>query len=237
MAFKTYFNWSSGKDAALALYLLQQNPAYHVDLLVTTSNKNTQRVAMHGLRNELLLQQAHEIGLPLETIEMGEMPTMEAYDEIMNAAMIDLKSKGYTHAAFGDIFLEDLKAYREKQHAQAGVELVFPLWKKDTQKLIHQFIDLGFKSVVINVKNTLLGEEYVGRVIDKEFIASLPDNVDPCGENGEFHTFCFDGPIFKNPVNFKLGPKVLKSYPNPEQKAEVAELDFWYVDLLPVDQT
>lgn len=233
MVNKTYFNWSSGKDAALALYKLQQNPNYQVDLLVTTSNKNTDRVAMHGLRNELLIEQAKQIGLPLEIIEMGEMPTMEAYNEIMNEAMSSLKSKGYTHAGFGDIFLEDLKSYREQQHHEVGLNLVFPLWKKDTKKLIHEFIDLGFKSIVINVKNTLLGEEYVGKIMDKAFIDSLPDNVDPCGENGEFHTFCFDGPIFKAPVAFEIGPKVLKRYPNPEKRAEVAELDFWYVDLLP----
>lgn len=236
MAHKTYFNWSSGKDAALALFKLQKDVQYSVDLLVTTSNKGTERVAMHGLRNQLLIQQARHIGLPLEIIEMGEMPTMEAYNAIMNNAMANLKGRGYTHAAFGDIFLEDLKAYREKQHLDAGIDLVFPLWKKDTLQLIHEFIDLGFKSVVINVKNTLLGKEYVGRVIDKEFIASLPNNVDPCGENGEFHTFCYDGPIFKAPVEFKIGPKILKSYPNPENKANGSDLDFWYVDLLPLNE-
>jgi uncharacterized protein (TIGR00290 family) len=238
---KTYFNWSSGKDSALALYKIQQQPEYIVDLLVTTTNKDFQRVSMHGLREELLHQQAKAIGLPLETIPFAADVTMDVYSNTMKTTMQGLIDDGYTHGVFGDIFLEDLKAYRDSKLAEVGIQGVYPLWKQETKALLQEFLDLGFKAITVCVNAKLLGKEFVGRVIDEQFIKDLPDNVDVCGENGEFHTFVFDGPIFSKPVDFTIGEKVLRSYTLHNQdsdnchqsKEEQKNYDtsFWYCDL------
>lgn len=238
---KTYFNWSSGKDSALALYKIQQQSDYNVDLLVTTTNKDFQRVSMHGLRENLLHQQALAIGLPLQTIPFPAEVTMDAYSETMKQAMHGLTKKGYTHGVFGDIFLEDLKAYRDKKLAEVGITGVYPLWKQDTKKLMQEFLDAGFKAITVCVNAKLLGKEFVGRTIDQQFIKDLPDNVDVCGENGEFHTFVFDGPIFSKPIAFEVGEKILRSYTLHENdddnchqsKKEQQNYDtrFWYCDL------
>lgn len=239
---KTYFNWSSGKDSALALYKMQQNPDYAIDLLVTTTNKDFQRVSMHGLREELLYKQAESIGLPLQTIPFAADVTMNVYSETMKSAMTSLVEQNYTHGVFGDIFLEDLKAYRDTKLKEVGVEGVYPLWKQDTRTLLEEFLALGFKAITVCVNAKLLGEEFVGRVIDEQFIKDLPENVDVCGENGEFHTFVFDGPIFSKRVDFTIGEKVLRSYTlhkddsdNCHQSKEQQknyDTSFYYCDLL-----
>jgi uncharacterized protein (TIGR00290 family) len=238
---KTYFNWSSGKDSALALYKVLQNPEYNVDVLVTTVNKNFDRVSMHGLRNELLYKQAESIGINLKTIEFPADVTMDLYSEIMKEAMDSLVEQKYSHTIFGDIFLEDLKAYRDTKLAEVNITGVYPLWKKDTKEILQEFLDLGFKAITVCVNAKLLGEEFVGRVIDEQFIKDLPENVDVCGENGEFHTFVFDGPIFNNPIDFRVGEKTLRSYTLHDDdddncyqaKKEDASHDtsFWYCDL------
>ncbi len=238
---KTYFNWSSGKDSALALYKILQDPTYNLDLLVTTINKDFNRVSMHGLRNELLLKQADSIGIPLKTIEFPADVTMDLYAKIMKEAMDSLVAQKYSHTIFGDIFLEDLKAYRDTKLAEVNITGVYPLWKKDTKQVLQEFLDLGFKAITVCVNAKLLGKEFVGRVIDEQFIKDLPENVDVCGENGEFHTFVFDGPIFKNPIDFSTGEKVLRSYTLHDNdddncyaaKKEEANHDtsFWYCDL------
>ena len=155
---------------------------------------------------------------------------MDEYNFTMTDQVEKLKAKGFTHAAFGDIFLEDLRFYREKQLAPFGIECVFPLWKKNTDVLIKEFIDSGFKAITVCVQGDKLGKEFVGREIDHSFVRDLPAGVDPCGENGEFHTFCYDGPIFKEAVPFSKGKKVLRSYPAPNNDTE---LSFWYQDLIP----
>ncbi|WP_165733981.1 diphthine--ammonia ligase [Polaribacter sp. 20A6] len=238
---KTYFNWSSGKDSALALYKILQDPTYNLDLLVTTINKDFNRVSMHGLRNELLYKQAESIGINLKTIEFPADVTMDLYAEIMKEAMDSLVENKYSHTIFGDIFLEDLKAYRDTKLAEVHITGVYPLWKKDTKEVLQEFLDLGFKAITVCVNAKLLGEEFVGRVIDEQFIKDLPDNVDVCGENGEFHTFVFDGPIFKTPIDFTIGEKVLRSYTLHDNeddncyqsKKENSNHDtsFWYCDL------
>jgi len=232
---KTYFNWSTGKDSALALYYLQKESQLNIDLLVTTINQHFDRVSMHGLRRSLLEKQVKAIGIPLQTIKLPEMPTMEDYDVIMNDNLSKLQAKNYTNTAFGDIFLEDLRVYRERQLEKYNIKAHFPLWKKDTKKLIYEFIDLGFKSIVVSINGSLLDKSFVGRVIDKQFIADLPRNVDPCGENGEFHTFCFDGPIFKKSVSFTKGDIVFKEYKTPKENKEDqnnSKMGFWYCDLI-----
>lgn len=235
---KTYFNWSSGKDSALALYHLLQDEHYTIDELVTTVNSHYSRVSMHGLRNELLQAQTNALGIPASIIELPEMPSMEVYEQKMNETISRLKQDGFTHSAFGDIFLEDLRDYRDKQLAKQNIKTVYPLWKRDTKQLLNEFLDLGFKTVVVCANSKYFEKNFVGTVIDESFIKNLPQGVDPCGENGEFHTFCFDGPIFKNPINFKIGEKVYREYNRPKTDDSVCKNDsekygVWYCDLIP----
>ncbi|RYJ45105.1 diphthine--ammonia ligase [Flavobacterium beibuense] len=225
---KTYFNWSSGKDSALALHYLLQDKNYSVDFLLTSVNSHYDRVSMHGLRKELLLKQVEAIGIPMTTIELPLQPSNEDYEAIMRAKVDELLEQNYTTAAFGDIFLEDLKVYREKQLEPFGIKAVFPLWKKDTKQLLTEFIDSGFKTITVCVNGTKLDKSFVGRVIDHDFIKELPDDVDPCGENGEFHTFCFDAPYFKKPVDFTIGETIYREYDNHGTKT-----GYWFCDLLP----
>lgn len=226
-----YFNWSTGKDSALALYRVLNAEEYSVKKLVTSINGHYDRVSMHGLRREMMELQIKALNIPSQTIELSEKPTMEEYEQQMTDAVNDLKSEGLHTAVFGDIFLEDLKAYREKQLSGVGVKCVFPLWKEDTKVLLQEFLDLGFKAITVCVDAQKLGEEFVGRIIDEQFIKDLPEDVDPCGENGEFHTFCFAGPIFKEEIKFKKGEVVKKVYPNPTNKDE--EIGFLFCDILP----
>lgn len=224
---KTYFNWSSGKDSALALYYLLQDENYSVAYLLTSVNAHHKRVSMHGLRTELLQRQLNAIGIPNGTVELPEKTTNEVYEQLMRQKVMQLKVDGFEYAAFGDIFLEDMKKYREQQLHVLNIKTIFPLWQKNTKQLIHEFIDLGFKTVIICVNASLLDKSFAGRVIDKDFINDLPEGVDPCGENGEFHTFCFDGPIFQSPITYSVGDTVYKEYVNGDIKS-----GFWFCDLL-----
>jgi len=234
---KTYFNWSSGKDSALALYKLLQDDNYLVDELITTVNSHYNRVSMHGLRKELLIAQTNALQISASIIKLPEQPTMEVYEQKMLETTNRLKSKGFTHSAFGDIFLEDLKIYRENQLATQNLETIFPLWKKNTKQLIIEFLELGFKTIIVCANAKYFGEEFVGKVIDSSFIENLPEGVDPCGENGEFHTFCFDGPIFKQPIPFTIGEKVYREYNTPKTDDDSVcgneKSGFWYCDLIP----
>ncbi|MBK0382373.1 diphthine--ammonia ligase [Pedobacter sp. SD-b] len=233
------FNWSGGKDSSLALYHCLKNPQLDIKYLVTTINDSVNRISMHGVRYQLLLEQVKSIGIPLYEIRLPEMPTMSAYDSTMRSHLDKLKNEGITHSVFGDIFLEDLKKYREERLAEAGLKAIFPLWQRETSELIKEFIDLGFKTIIACTKENL--GDFVGKVIDFELIKNLPKEVDVCGENGEFHTFAFEGPIFKKPISFTLGEKVFKAYKAPKsaddncfQKEEdkPKNLGFWYIDLI-----
>lgn len=221
------FNWSGGKDSSLCLYKVLQNNDYIVKSLLTSVSE-FQRISMHGVRVELLKQQAEGLNLPLDILQLPEMPDMQIYEQVLTKKLTDWKTSGINTHVFGDIFLEDLKKYRENQLATIGCEAVFPLWKQDTLALVKEFVALGFKAVIVCCNARLLGKEWVGRVIDESFINDLPDTVDPCGENGEFHSYVYDGPIFNKPIAFSLGEKVLKTYDTPS-----ADNKFWYIDLLP----
>ena len=240
---KAIFNWSSGKDSALALYKVLQNSEFEITCLLTSISQEFQRISMHGVRVELLEQQAKSLGIPLEIMQIPEMPTMEAYENVMNETLTKLKNKGVTHSIFGDILLEDLRKYREDQLAKIGFEAVFPLWQIPTTDLIQEFIALGFKTIVVCVNERFLDKSFVGRIIDQDFINDLPENVDLCGENGEFHTFTFDGPIFSKPIDFEIGEIVYKKYEKPKQEestetacdtssSDVFDFGFWYCDLI-----
>lgn len=225
---KTYFNWSSGKDSALALYYLIQNKNFQIDRLLTTINAHHNRVSMHGLRRELLNKQVAALGIETSLVELPAEPSMEDYNQIMSKTVKNLKKEGYTDCGFGDIFLEDLRTFREEK--LKGIHCHFPLWKRNTTDLMKEFIDLGFKAITVTVNAQLLDESFVGRELDESFLQDLPKNVDPCGENGEFHTFCYDGPIFSSPISFKKGEKVYRTYQSP--KEDETEMGFWYQDLI-----
>ena len=231
---KALFNWSSGKDSTLALYKILQEDQYEVSTLLTSINKEFQRISMHGVHVSLLEKQAESLGIPLIKMELPKEPSMEEYQQIMSKTMSEIQAQGITYSIFGDIFLEDLRKYREDQLKAIGMQAVFPLWKKDTLNLIHEFLDLGFKTIVTCVNGTYLDQSFAGRIIDQQFLDDLPNNVDPCGENGEFHTFTFDGPIFKNPIDFEIGEIVKKTYPKPKADPEDHDEDyvFWFCDLI-----
>ncbi|MBI4945853.1 MAG: diphthine--ammonia ligase [Bacteroidetes bacterium] len=203
------FCWSGGKDSALCLYKILQQKEYEVRYLLTTVNKQFRRVSMHGVREELLDEQAKQIGIPLVKIYVNEGTNAE-YEKKMEETLLRFKSEGIHHVIFGDIFLEDLRKYREDNLAKVGMKAVFPLWKQDTRKLLEEFLALKFKTVICCTNDAYLGEEWAGRIIDNEFLSSLPANADACGENGEYHTFCFNGPLFKNPINISAGEKIYK---------------------------
>lgn len=226
-----YLNWSSGKDASMALHYLKQNNE-DVHRLFTTVNGSNDRINMHGLHVSLLKEQAKSIGIPLDILRLPEALTMEKYNDLMLKKVKEFKSEGLTTAVFGDIFLEDLRQYREHQLEQIGIRTRFPLWKRETKALMQEFLQSGFKAIVVSVDAQKLDESFCGRVIDQSFLEEIPDDVDPCGENGEFHTFCFDGPVFKKPVHFIKKNRVYKTYPAPKGNKEgVDKYGFWYQDL------
>ena len=243
---KIIFNWSDGKDSALCLYKILQMQQYNVMCLLTSISEQYQRISMHGVRVDLLNAQASSIGLPLVKMQIPEMPTMENYEKVMRTTLTGLKSNGAVASAFGDIFLEDLRHYRETKLAELNLKGVFPLWKIPTDTLIREFLDLGFKTIITCVNEKYLDKSFAGRIIDNDFLKDLPDNVDPCGENGEFHTFVFDGPIFKQPIPFDRGEIIYRKYTSAKQQDNSAsdcytdkdnadnpfDNGFWYCDLL-----
>ncbi|WP_347158454.1 diphthine--ammonia ligase [Pontibacter chitinilyticus] len=234
--YKSIFHWSGGKDSALCLYLAQQQNKYDIQHLVTTLSSATRRITMHGVRQELLAQQAQQIGLPLTEVWLPEIADIHTYNQQMEAAADHFVSQGITHAIFGDINLQDLREYREQQLARTGLQAVFPLWGRSTRTLVQEFIAIGFKAVVVCVNARLLDASFVGRELDAHFLEALPPGVDPAGENGEFHTFVYDGPLFTRPVDFIVGEKVKKTYaPAADANTEkpAFDTDFWFSELLP----
>ncbi|MDN5288914.1 MAG: ATP-binding region [Mucilaginibacter sp.] len=234
---KCIFNWSGGKDSALALYHCLQNPELEIKYLVTTVNDAADRISMHGVRTELLIKQAESIGIPLYQIRLPEMPGMSEYDDTMRLHLTHFKNEGITHSIFGDIFLEDLKAYRDARLSEMGLEGIYPLWKRNTRELINEFLTLGFGTVIACTQERLA--RIAGKEISYELIDALPDDVDVCGENGEFHTFTFKGPIFKEEIPYKTGIKIFKEYEAPKNVDDscVSPTDqkrsgFWYCDLV-----
>ena len=196
---------------------------------------------MHGVRTGLLERQAELIGVPLVQVELPEMPDMPTYEKLMMEQLLKLTEAGIKTAVFGDIFLDDLRKYREDTLSTIGINCVFPIWKIPTRSLIEQFVELGFKAITVCVDEKHLDKSFVGRVIDYSFIDDLPPNVDPCGENGEFHSFVYDGPIFSQPLHFRKGNIVYRRYnrsrPDSSEDrnpADPFDTGFWFCDLLPV---
>ena len=201
-------SWSGGKDSCIALHDIQKARKHRVAALLTTVTDDYDRISMHGVRRELLERQATSLGLPLRQVLISKDATNEEYEMKMAEAFDVYRPQGVHAIAFGDLFLEDVKAYREQFLARHDMRGLFPVWKRDTTCFIKEFIELGFKAVVTCVDSQVLDQSFAGRTIDEGFLSSLPSSVDPCGENGEFHTFVFDGPNFKEPVKFLLGDRV-----------------------------
>ena len=201
--------WSGGKDSAMALYKARQISGLEIVGLVCTLNENAGATSVHGIPERVLDRQTKQTGLPLLKMWVPEMPSNQEYEAALLQVYADLKSDGISTVIYGDIFLEDIKTYRENLISKAGLAAVFPLWKVKTTKLMQEFISLGFKAIVCTIDTSRLDKSYLGRAIDQRFLEELPKGVDPAGENGEFHTFCFDGPIFSNAVMFDTGLKVL----------------------------
>jgi uncharacterized protein (TIGR00290 family) len=237
---QAYMNWSGGKDSALCLYQSLQSKKYHITHLLTSVNAAHDRISMHGVRRSLLNAQADAIGIPLQTIELPEQPDMAEYEQNMMDKVSELKNSGCTHAIFGDIFLEDLRKYREQKLNATDIQCVFPLWKIDTAVLVKEFIALGFKSIIVCVNEKYLDKSFCGRVIDESFLSDLPANVDPCGENGEFHSYVFEAPVFSRSISISKGEIVYKKYEAPKStndgyhsSTEPSAYGFYFCDLLP----
>jgi uncharacterized protein (TIGR00290 family) len=228
---KVIFCWSGGKDSALALHEVLRGDQYEVVSLLTTCNERFQRVSMHGVRVGLAQRQAESIGIPLDLIFVSERSSNEEYQAKMGAYLAERKGDGVTAMVFGDIFLEDLRQWREANLAEIGMRGIFPLWKRETRALVREFLSRGFRSVICCVNDAHFGREAVGRAIDQTFIDTLPAGVDPCGENGEFHSFAFDGPIFSRPVRFTFGEKVYRPIDQTNPQAGDGR-GFWFCDLL-----
>lgn len=228
--------WSGGKDSSFALYKILQERSVDVLCLVTTINEAYSRISMHGIREELLDAQVASIGIPLKKMLVPKECTNELYEESLLKVFTELKEQGVEAIIYGDIFLEDLKQYRENLLEKAGLKGLFPLWKQNTASLVNEFVDLGFKSILCCVKSELLMKEFTGKLITKELIKQLPANVDPCGENGEFHSFCYGGPIFKQEIKVDIGETVFKPY-EVKTAQNLLEHGFWFTDLLKHQQS
>ena len=207
---KALVAWSSGKDGALALHDAARSGRYEVVSLLTTVTEDYGRVSMHGVRRELLRRQAASLGYPLEEVSVSKGSTNEDYESAMRRMLEKFRDLGVSRVVFGDIFLGDLRAYREANLAKVDMQAVFPLWKKDTASLARRMIDLGFRAVLTCVDCQALDGRFAGRSFDEALLAELPPGVDPCGENGEFHSFVYDGPIFREPVRCRTGRVVLR---------------------------
>jgi uncharacterized protein (TIGR00290 family) len=202
------FCWSGGKDSAMALHSLLQQRQFRVTALLTTVTEGYDRISMHGVRRELLVQQAESIGLPLHEVRIPPQCVNPIYEARMEHALRIFYEQGVRQVAFGDIFLEDLRAYRETNLARLGMTARFPIWKRDTHELIREFHANRFRAIAACIDPKILDSSFAGRELDNAFFRDLPPNADPCGENGEFHTLVFDGPIFRWPIPVRTGEVV-----------------------------
>lgn len=217
---KVIVAWSGGKDSALALYGIQKD-GLETAALLTTVTEEYDRISMHGVRRTLLERQSRTLGLPLEMVFIPPETSNEVYEARMAAVLAKYAARGVTAVVFGDLFLEDIRAYREKQLSKTGLKARFPLWKRNSLELARDFIKLGFKAVITCVDSNALDGSFAGRQYNEEFLSALPSTVDPCGENGEFHSFVYDGPNFAEPIAFTVGETLVR------------DNRFYFCDLIP----
>jgi len=214
-------SWSSGKDCAFALHQVKTEGQFEVVGLLTTLNQENDRVAMHGVRKELLEMQMDALGLPAEMVMLPMPCDNETYRQLIGDTVETLRDRGVQQVVFGDLFLEDIRQYREEQMQGSGLAPLFPLWLRDTGQLSREMVESGLRAVVTCVDQRALSADYVGRQYDHAFLDELPSGVDPCGENGEFHTLVTDGPMFSAAISIQIGEKVTRG-------------DFIFADVLPV---
>jgi uncharacterized protein (TIGR00290 family) len=219
---KVLFTWSGGKDSALALYEIQMPNGYEISALLTIVTEGYERISMHGVRSILLERQAESIGLPVEKIYITGSVSDKEYEAKMRDKLLKYRRQGVFSVAFGDVFLRDVRKYREENLAKIGMRAIFPLWKRDSIELAQTFIALGFRSVITCVDSTVLDRRFAGRDFDEQFLRDLPPEVDPCGENGEFHSFVYDGPIFDKRISHRKGRVILR------------DNRFYFCDLMPI---
>jgi uncharacterized protein (TIGR00290 family) len=205
-------SWSGGKDSALALHTLRRDPGYRVVGLLTSVTMGYDRISIHGVRRSLLEAQAKALGLPLHLVELEQASTNQSYERAFHSGLHAAADhhRGTAHIAFGDLFLQDVRAYRERLLVATNWTPVFPLWGLDTSLLARRFIDEGFSARLVCVDTTQLHADFAGRLFDNTLLADLPSTVDPCGERGEFHTFVSAGPGFRNPVAYSIGETLLR---------------------------
>jgi uncharacterized protein (TIGR00290 family) len=202
---KTLVSWSSGKDSAWLVHQLRRTPGVEIGGLLTTVNAAADRVAMHAVRTALVREQAAALGLPLTIAEIPSPCSNEAYEGVMSSAVAQAVRDGFTHVAFGDLFLEDIRQYRESRLAGTGLTPLFPLFGADTSMLARQMVGAGLKARLTCIDPRALAHSFVSREFDDSLLADLPERVDPCGERGEFHTFAYDGPMFAHPIAVRGG--------------------------------
>jgi len=237
---KVVFNWSGGKDSSLCLYKLLQDNRFEVCNLLCSVSKDHNRVSMHGVRKQLLQLQTEKIGIPLDCLMLPGQITMEQYDDLYLEFLGDYCKREIIYSVFGDIFLQDLRNYREAMLDKINMKSLFPLWGIPTQQLSRDFIKLGFKAVITCVDGNKLDASFVGREYDDSFLEDIPDEVDPCGEYGEFHTFVYDGPLFKKPIRLEKGQIVERIYNQSDLSCNFSNhytseqcSAHWFIDLLP----
>ena len=207
---KTWLSWSSGKDSAWALHVLCQSAEYEVTGLFTTINSEFERVAMHAVRVELLRQQAQAVGLPLHLIEIPYPCSNEQYAAVMTEFVEEASNEGVRCMAFGDLYLQDVRSYREERMQGTGIEPVFPLWGRPTRELLEEMLAGGLRACLTCVDPRVLPAEFAGRELTPALLQSMPSGIDLCGENGEFHSFVFDGPMFTYPLDIEMGEVVTR---------------------------
>lgn len=201
-------SWSGGKDGCMALREILEDEWYAVESLLTTVTEGYDRVSMHGVRRELLARQAASLGLPLREFVIPQNASNEIYEARMGETLSEFRARSVESVVFGDLFLEDIREYREAQLAKAGTRGLFPVWGRNTGEFAEEFIELGFRAVVVCLDPRKLDKSFAGRSFDESFLEDLPSGVDPCGENGEFHTFVHEAPIFERSVEFDIGESV-----------------------------
>lgn len=228
---KAVFNWSGGKDSALALYKILQAGEYEVVALLTTINRDNQRSSMHAIPVALLQKQAASIGIPLYMVDLESKSGITLYEEGMTKAVYHFKKAGVKNFIFGDIFLHDVKSYREKQLQPHGIKVVEPLWGKTSEEIMTEFLASGLQTVVVTITADMLNPKFIGRLIDPTFPGDLPQEADVCGENGEYHTFCYAGGMFRTPIPFSLGQPLKMTYPITLDDGTTKEYSYWFANL------
>jgi uncharacterized protein (TIGR00290 family) len=229
-------SWSGGKDSALALQRLNNNKEFEIVHLHCVIGENTRRVGLHGVREELIELQAAAIGLPLVKGYLKESESNHQYEGLVKSLYARFRDEGITHIMFGDIFLEDLKEYRERLLKESGLIPVYPLWTEKSEHLLQEFLSQGFKTVICACNDLSFHAGLLGRTIDMRFLDDVPPGIDPCGENGEFHSFVYEAPYFKRPVGFTLGDQTVREYTYQVKNGssvEVLKSTFHFQELLP----